>query len=80
MGHAGNQLAHRRHLFALQQLLLGAAQIFVGPSGFVVELNTVNGSGKLPAHGDHYAFIRRAEFVNGAAAGAENAKDLFLAP
>ena len=57
MGHAGDELSHRRHLFALQQLFLGLAQIFIGAAGFFVEPDLLDRGGQLAADGDQQVLV-----------------------
>ena len=61
---AGNQLADGRHLFALQQLFLRLAQIFVSAAGFFVEADLFDGGGQLPADGDQQVLVVAGIFVS----------------
>ena len=80
VSNARDQLADGRHLLALQKLFLGAAQVLIRFSGFVVELDFLNGGGKLATNADQYALVGGAEFALRPAAGAQQTQNFFLAP
>ena len=57
MRHSRNQLADRRHFFALQQLLLRPPQVFIRPASLFVELHLFDRRRQLPADGDQQVLI-----------------------
>ena len=63
MGNAGNQLPHGGHFFALQQLLLRAAQGVVGLAGFFEQKRLVDRRRDLIADGGKQIQLRSGKFA-----------------
>ncbi len=78
--YSGDQLSDRRHLFALQQLLLGVAQVFVGAAGFFVEPDFLDGGGQLPADRDQQTLVVAGVLAALPAADTHNADGFVFAP
>src|SRR5579872_5970857 len=78
--HACNQLSHCRHLFALQQLFLGLAQVFVSATSFFIEANFLDGRSQLAANRYQQVFIVAAVDSALAAADSHHAYRHVLAP
>src|SRR6266852_5735337 len=72
---AGDQLTDRRQFLAVEQLLLGAAQVFVGLASFFIENRALDGAGNLAADGDEQVHVSRRKLPRG-----EAADDAILGP
>ena len=80
MGDAGDQLADRRQLLAVKQLLLGAAKIFISLASFLIEDGALDGTGNLTTDGDEQVHVGRRKLPRGAAAHDQAADDAVLGP
>ena len=80
MRDAGDQLPHGRHLLALQELFLCAAQVFISAAGFLVELHLFDCGGQLAADGDQQIFVVAGVVPVFPAGDAHDAYRLVLAP
>src|SRR6266849_1431874 len=80
MRDAGDQLPDRRQLLAVEQLLLGAAQVFVGLASLLIENRALDGAGNLAANSDEQVHIGRRKLPRGAAADDQAADDAVFGP
>ena len=72
VGDAGNQLPHRRHLLALQELFLRQAKVLVGAAAFLVQAYLFESGGQLPRDGNQQAFIAGIEFAGFSATDSDH--------
>ena len=80
VGYAGNQLADGGHFFALEELFLGAAEIFIGFASLLEEERFVDRGGDLIGDGGEEAQFRGGKFALGAGADDEGAHDAVFGP
>src|ERR1700687_3257174 len=76
----GDQLADRRQLLAVEQLLLGTAQVFVGLASLLIENRALDGARKLAANGDKQVHIGRGKLSGRAAADDQTSDDAVFGP
>src|SRR5437660_3168670 len=77
---SGNQLTNGRQLFAVEQLFLRAAQVFVRLARLFIENGALDGAGNLAAYGDEQVHVRRRELALCPAAYHQTANDSVFGP
>ena len=80
MGYASDELAHGRHLLALQQLFLRAAEIFVSFAGLFVQADLFDRGGQLAADCDQQIFFAGGVGLFHMAAKSHHSDRTVLAP
>ena len=76
----GDQLPDRRQLLAVEQLLLGAAQIFVSLASLLIENRALDSAGNLAADGDEQVHVGRGELPRRAAADDQTSDNVVFGP
>src|ERR1700674_731919 len=76
----GDQLPDRCQLLAVEQLLLGTAQVFVGLASLLIENRALDGVGNLAADGDEQVHVGRRKLPGRAAADDQTSDDAVFGP
>src|SRR5260370_5810665 len=77
---ARDQLPDRCQLLTVEQLLLGAAQVFVSLASLLIEDGTLDGAGNLAADGDEQVHVGRRELTRRAAADDQTSNNAVFGP
>src|SRR5215467_7443177 len=80
MRHTRDQLADRSQLFAMQELLLRAAEVVISLARLIVEKRPFDGAGDLAAGGNQQVNVSGRKFPGRSAANDEAAYNFVLRP
>src|SRR5437016_14032514 len=77
---SGDQLPDRRQLLAVEQLLLSAAQVFVGLTSLLIENRALDGARNLAADGNEQVHVSRRKLPRRAAADHQASDNAVFGP